>query len=192
MGRRSLKAERREQILEAFEACVAEHGLEGTTLERVAEYAGLGRPAIRHNVGNREALIDAALDRIILRHEAAYADITKALPRTQRVQALSQYLFTGGFTGEPDAEDALLDELFALRHRDPLIAKRLDLMYRRFQRTIARELERETEASRSECNRVAYLIMVLAYGHSTFCGLGPGKRRGTVCREHALALVAEL
>jgi len=186
MGRRSLKAERREQILEAFEQCVAQHGLAGTTLDRVAEIAGLGRPAIRHNVGNRDALIRAALDRIVDHHERMH----RALPRG--VDALLRHLFTGAFSGEPDAEDAVLDELFALRHRDPELAERLDEVYRRFQETIARELRAETDATLTDCRRAAYLIMALAYGASTFSGLGVGARRGRDALEQARAIVAAL
>ena len=54
MARPSVKEERREQILTAYEQCVARYGVEGATLDKVAEEAGLARPLIRHNIGNRE------------------------------------------------------------------------------------------------------------------------------------------
>lgn len=186
MGRRSLKAQRREEILDAFEACVARYGMEGTTLERVAEFAGLGRPAIRHNVGNREALIDAALERIVERHEDAYCDLP------QGVDPLLTYLFVGEFSGAPDAQDAVLDELFALRHRDAEIARRLDGIYREFQDVIAKELQKETGATVRACRSAAYVIMAMAYGASTFSGLGVGARRGREALAYARQIVAGL
>jgi len=65
MGRKSLKAERVTQILDAFERCMEKKGLESTTLENVAEEAGVARRIIRHYVGNRDDLIQAAVERII-------------------------------------------------------------------------------------------------------------------------------
>lgn len=192
MGRRSLKEERAEQILEAFERCVADHGLAGATLERVAEYAGLGRPAIRHNVGNREALIEAALERIATRHKHSYAAIADQLPSSGRVEAMLGYLFVGPFSGPADQEDAVLDELFAVRHREPRVAELLDEVYADLQATLARELRREYPgASRARCRTVAYQLMALAFGHSTFSTLDIGARRGPTALRLARLCIVE-
>lgn len=195
MGRASRKQERAEQILEAFERCVAEHGLAGASLERVAVYAGLGRPAIRHNVGNREALIEAALERIATRHKRAYAAIAERLPPSGRLEAMLEYLFLGPFSGPATEEDAVLDELFAIRHREPRVAALLDGVYADLQATIAAELRREhSGAGAARCRTVAYQLMALAFGHSTFSTLEIGARRGRaslrlarLCIEQGLA-----
>ena len=193
MGRRSLKQQRAEEILTAFERCVAKHGLDGATLERVAELAGVGRPAIRHNVGNRDALIAAALERIVSRHKANFAAVTDELPEEDRVDTLLRYLFVGPFVGPLDEEDAVLDELFAVRHRDPKVAHLLAETYRELESVITNELVREyPRAGRARCRSVAYLLMVLSYGHSTFEGLGIGRRRGKAGLEHARSLAATL
>jgi AcrR family transcriptional regulator len=193
MGRRSLKQERTDQILAAFARCVAEHGLAGATLERIAEYAGLGRPAIRHNIGNREAVIEAALLQLAARHKASYAALADALPDRDRVDALLRYLFTGPFSGPVDEEDAIIDELFAVRHREPRVAALLEDTYRDLQSTVTTELLRDHgEAGRARCASVAYLIMALAFGHSTFSGLGVGARRGTLALREARSIVATL
>ncbi len=65
MPRPSLKTQRREQIIDAAMSCVAQHGISGLTLERVAEIAGIARPLIRHNVGNREQLVEAVTNHFI-------------------------------------------------------------------------------------------------------------------------------
>ena len=78
MGRRSLAEERRVQILEAAARCIAEHGVEGATQERIAAAAGMSRPHIRHYVGNRGDLLDAVWARII----APYVD------RVQQIRGL--------------------------------------------------------------------------------------------------------
>ncbi|MGH3225487.1 MAG: TetR/AcrR family transcriptional regulator, partial [Streptosporangiaceae bacterium] len=59
-----MAATRREQILDAVTRCVAEYGLEGTTLERVAEASGFSRGHIRHYVGNREEMLAKCEDRL--------------------------------------------------------------------------------------------------------------------------------
>lgn len=194
MGRRSVKEERTEQILTAFEQCVAAHGLEGVTLERVAEVAKVGRPDIRHHVGNRDDLVKAALERIALRHKEAYAQVAQALPDNERVEALLQYLFVGPFSpGTVDAEDSVLDALFAARHREPRVAKLLVETYEELESIIAAELRKEhPNATRNDCSRVAYGLMALAFGHSTFSGLGNGARRGPSTLAQARALVQTL
>ena len=65
MPRPSLKLQRSEEILDAFERCVARYGIEGTTLEKTAEEAGLQRSLLRHNVGNRDDLLNSLVNRFI-------------------------------------------------------------------------------------------------------------------------------
>ena len=48
---------RRQEYLDAFEKCVARYGIEGATLAKIAEIAGLARPLVRHNVGNRDTYL---------------------------------------------------------------------------------------------------------------------------------------
>lgn len=101
MGRPSVTAERANEILDAFEACVAKHGLEGTTLQRVADTAGLTRSLIRHHVGNRDALLAAWVERAIARYNDELALLLRSLPTSNRAQVLAASLF-GGERTEPD------------------------------------------------------------------------------------------
>ncbi|MFC4993515.1 TetR/AcrR family transcriptional regulator [Rubritalea tangerina] len=64
MPRKSMVEERSQQILDAFERCVVRYGIEGSTLERVAEEAQLKRTIIRHYIGNRDALVEAVAERL--------------------------------------------------------------------------------------------------------------------------------
>ena len=193
MGRRSLKQQRTEQILDAFARCVTEHGLAGATLERTAESAGLGRPAIRHNIGNRDALIEASLERIATQHKSAYAALADALPDRGRVDALLHYLFVGPFSDPLDEQNVLLDELFAVRHREPRVAELLAEIYRDLEDAIARELLQEhARAGEARCHAVAYHLMALAFGHTTFSGLALAGDRGAALLVQARALVAML
>ncbi|MCV0424895.1 MAG: TetR/AcrR family transcriptional regulator [Roseibium sp.] len=93
MARPDIKNDRREQILDAFESCVARYGLEGATLAKVAETAGLARPLIRHNVGNREDLLDALIERFLFQSRSSMEGLLAMLPDENRVAVLIGILF---------------------------------------------------------------------------------------------------
>ncbi|WP_421784081.1 TetR/AcrR family transcriptional regulator [Kiloniella litopenaei] len=52
-----MKLERREEILKAYETCIALYGVEGATQKRIAEEAEIARPLLRHHVGNNDELL---------------------------------------------------------------------------------------------------------------------------------------
>ena len=123
MARPSIKEERREQILTAFEACVARFGIQGATLEKVAEEADLARALIRHNVGNRDDLLEALVDRFLARSRAAKDAMISGLPKRKRMITLIQRLFDASYF---DSELMLLTEaLIAGAAQDPKLASRM-------------------------------------------------------------------
>ena len=64
MGRPKLDDVRRPQILDAFAACVARYGIDGSTLDRVAEEAGVTRALVRHYLGNRDEVVVALAEHV--------------------------------------------------------------------------------------------------------------------------------
>jgi len=64
MGRKDLSQQRTEQLLDAFEACISEHGLKGATLQRTAEKADMNIGMIHHYIGNRDALLRMSVERL--------------------------------------------------------------------------------------------------------------------------------
>ncbi len=69
MARPSVNDKRSEQILQAYEACIAKFGVHGTTLALIAEESGLSRPLVRHHVGNQSDLLEQSIDRFLCRTE---------------------------------------------------------------------------------------------------------------------------
>lgn len=61
MGRPSLAVQRRQQILEAVDRCLLEHGLAGTTVARIAQAASVQPSLIAHYFGNKDGLLNEAL-----------------------------------------------------------------------------------------------------------------------------------
>ena len=87
MSRPEIKNVRREQILDAFETCVAKYGVEGATLAKTAEQAGLARPLVRHNVGNRDELVDALVERFLQKSRKYMEEFVQTLPETNTSEA---------------------------------------------------------------------------------------------------------
>src|SRR5215208_3544992 len=58
---------RREQLLDAAKAAVAEHGIHGVSIEAVARGAGVTRPIVYRHFRDLAALLDALIERETLR-----------------------------------------------------------------------------------------------------------------------------
>jgi AcrR family transcriptional regulator len=58
---RKTKAERRREIVEAAVQLLGKHGVQGTTVSRIAAAAGIARGALYQHFPNREAVLEAAL-----------------------------------------------------------------------------------------------------------------------------------
>jgi len=128
MARAKIEDERKEQILKAFEACVIRHGLAKTTLQKVADEAGLPRSLVRYFVGNRDSMVDLLIARMIDRGEATLADAQQA-GRANTLNDLIDTVFERTFGDE--TSNNVVGELWYLAQRDGAIRSRLADMYGR-------------------------------------------------------------
>ncbi len=71
MPRPDISDQRRGEIIDAFASCVTELGLDASTLQRVADRAGVHKSIIRHYVGSRDDLVTALVGRSLDRYRAA-------------------------------------------------------------------------------------------------------------------------
>ncbi|MGB0867643.1 MAG: TetR/AcrR family transcriptional regulator [Granulosicoccaceae bacterium] len=138
MPRPSKRDERREEILKAYGRCLARFGVEGSTLERVANEAGLARALIRHNVGNKDELLLAFVEYFIAQDnqntDAFFAD----LPKKNRVKALVRYLFD--FDYPRDDSTRIGNALLTAGSEHPALAAKLRAWPSSFIRHLDREL----------------------------------------------------
>jgi AcrR family transcriptional regulator len=180
---------RRTQILDAYEGCVLDYGLEATALEAIADRAGMKRSVVRHYMGNRADLRRALVERIIARATSAYDDGIADQRRAGGISGVIDYIAGPEFPDERD--DALIDALFAASHTDHDVRAQLRGRYEAFQKAVARELSAAfPEADESQVGSVAYALVCLAYGSASMQDLGiPYRRLGDV-RTAAAALVA--
>lgn len=170
--RRSIKEERRAQILDAFEICVARYGVEGATLERVAEEAGLARPLIRHNVGNRDDLLDALLERYLESSEHSMRELVAALPQDKRLETLIDWLFDPAMI---DHREVLVSNaLIAAAAERPKLARAMRDWTRAFIADIAQVVaEAHPEAEQDAVEAVAAGIAAAYLSVESMAPLGP-------------------
>jgi AcrR family transcriptional regulator len=191
MGRPSLASTRRPQILRAFEDCVLKYGLEGSSLERIAQQAGVRRSLIRHYFGNKDDLTEALIAGIIERTIAESQDLANAAGAQGGALALARYLTGPGFADKRD--DALVDALMAASHRDPSLRAQLRRKYQAFQRAIEQQLRTQSPAAAvDDIRATAYALMCLAVGSASMHDIElPASKRG-FARQSAQQLIDSL
>ncbi len=193
MARPSVARERRAQILNAFADCIREYGLAGSSLERIAERAGVKRQIIRHYFGNRRAVADAMVELIVDETRDRYEALIATLPAGRdRRTLLLDYLFGGAF--DDDLEDnVFVDELVAASHRDPELRARLLGIYRLFEDLATAELAAfYPRAPKSRCREVAHAMMCMAVSHAGMLAIGFPRKRSRAVRQAADILVDSL
>ncbi|MEM6689723.1 MAG: TetR/AcrR family transcriptional regulator [Planctomycetota bacterium] len=92
MGRPDLTEKRTAEILDSFERCVGKFGLEGSSLEHIAEEAGMKRSILRHYVGNRDDLVVALTKRVVSKYRLGLDEFASSIRPAKRVDDLIQYL----------------------------------------------------------------------------------------------------
>ncbi len=188
LSRPIVKAERREQILDAFEACVARYGIEGATLAKTAEQAGLARALIRHNVGNREELLEALVTRFLANNRDSLAELIGELPRSNRLRRLIDWLF------DPDSFDPQVvqvsNALIAASGEDLELAQRMrawrDDFLSQLTAVIAEELPK---AGTSRVAAVAAGLMGIYFNVEALHPLGEADDLTQASKEAALLLL---
>lgn len=171
MGRPSKKQERTEQILQAFQRCVARFGLEGSSLERIAEEAGLQRSLVRHFVGNRDDLIEMLATRVITQSNQNWAEFVNSLPKSEAVPELLNGLFN---EENSDPEFILVIEslIFAASQKPELQQQMQDWLIHFSEEVstlIARDFPKATE---QELAAVSFGILSLYFNLDSLAPLG--------------------
>jgi len=191
MGRPRVTEQRAEEILDAFEICVAHYGVEGATLERLAEQAGLARALIRHHIGNRDELVTAFVDRFIRTASEASQVAFEQLPPKNK----SDVLVAGFFDPElsdPHRMRVISALLIAMTDR-PELSKKLRVWTLEFIASLAEVLHSEFPArSTAKVKAVATGIAGLYFNVDTFAAIGDMKEFRHSSYEAALLLLETL
>lgn len=190
MGRPSLAAERREQILDAVTRCVGYFGMEGTTLERVAEASGFSRGHIRHYLGNREQMLAEFQNRLTSRYIEGMQEIVKT-GEPGRTDALVAYLF--GRQWAPGPDSAAINALMWAAGRNEPVRAHLRTSYLTMEGILAKALRADyPHATAAECSASAYTLLCLAFAHSSLQELSFPAARQRLISETTSKLLASL
>ncbi len=164
MGRKDLTEQRHEDILDAFERCLIKYGLEDSTLERVAQEAGKSRNIIRHYIGNREDLIAAFVERILLRIKQVAADILENTPKQKLIPKVLDFLFEErSADSPPDLGERMLGGMWHIREQSPKVQQALFNFYQEFEKILTDGLKQlYPDVPAKKCQEVAYSLICLA------------------------------
>lgn len=170
MGRKSLEKIRTQQLLDAFIACIPENGVDGTSLEKIAEKAGVTRSIIRHYIGNREVLIAELIDHIIQTSLVEFDQILND-PQKSMVERLNIALFAPRDNWQTDK--IILNELVNAKEQSPAIQKRIaglfETMIDRLTTTLHKEMP---QRSREAAHELAYILFCISMSQDTMVWMG--------------------
>lgn len=185
--------ERRLQILEAFERCLARNGLEATTLDDVAREAGVQRAMIRHYVGNRDALVREATEHLAAQYRSRAAQALDEAGDALDVDALLDFFFLGDFVVGMPEQDRVVDSLLAAAASDTEASASLRAMYESFDELVRKHLARcLRRADPDRLGAVSWAIVCLAEQNTIMLALGVPSQRSRELREIARVLVDSL
>lgn len=192
MARPSVREERTEAILDAFERCIARFGVEGASLQRIADEAGLARALLRHHVGNREELIAVLARRFADRTAAETADFLAELPAEGRLQAMIDILFDARYAS-PDSEVIVAEALIAAARTRPELRGILLRWYDDFEAALAGELRAAYPAAAEDAVRtVATGLTGIYFNVDSLTSLEPPEALRVRARAAAIRLIGTL
>ena len=171
MGRKSLAAERREDILDAFEQCILERGIEGTSFQHIAQVLGMDRKMISHYFGNRETLVDAMTQRIVDNYDAHMNEALANLEQSAGIMELVEAFYNQKITSEQT--EILWAEISAYATRSETVHNRLRQSYDKLFWSVSEVLKREyPHVPKKQFQTAVYTIATLLDRSSTFEWLG--------------------
>ncbi len=192
MARPDLSKERTGQILDALEHCIARYGLEGSSLELIAEEAGVKRSIIRHYIGNRDELLVALTKRLIERSLALIDLVVAALPRRNRSKVLVDYLFSDDSESSSDSAVAL-DLLIAMSEQYPTCRELLREFMEQMVAKVAEQLElAHPSTSPKQCWSVANGVLAIVFVADSLAPLSLPKNYKKSWKQNATQLIKSL
>lgn len=171
MGRKSLVVKRREDILDAFEQCILERGIEGTSFQHIAQVLGMDRKIISHYFGNREALVDTMTQRIVDGFESRISEALADTEQSTGIMELVDVFYAQEISTEQT--EILWAEILAYATRSEAVRNRLRQSYDKMFWTVGEILKREyPNAPKKQLQTAAYAVATLLDRSPAFEWLG--------------------
>ena len=167
LTREEKKAQTRERLIEAAARVFAEKGFAATSLDEVADAAGLTKGAVYSNFENKEDLVAAVLSAHQDR-QSGISDIATAAGTLEEKQAVAARLFSESVIEERDAWLLFLDfTTYALRN--PAVYADFLTRHRAGHSRIARMIEDNAPPAgerrfKTDADRAALILEVVGNG----------------------------
>ncbi len=172
MGRKSIAEIRREEFAAAAFEVLSLHGMQGTTLQRVAEHTGASKASVLHYFSNKQALIETAMRRAnaTLRKEAV-AFLSLASTPWERFYAIVEANFSPT-TFRPEVAHGWIAMCAEVPH-NPQFQRLQNAIYHRLHSNLFSALK-ETGADVAKAQVSAHTVSLLIDGLWMRCGLQIG------------------
>jgi TetR/AcrR family transcriptional repressor of bet genes len=193
MGRKSMVDVRREEIIDAAQACIVEYGLANTTMAKVADHAGMQRSAISHFLGNRDDVIAVTVERSVQHYHAVLAQLVEESTPEQQVDAILDGLI-GGNRVSDDAM-VLFDEIIGLGHHDEQARRTVEFTFSKLYDELLVGLEAQFPDARPSDRRDTGKALVLLIDNAErfrVLGLTDSKQPGLPARNACRTLLTAL
>ncbi len=183
MGRKSIADIRREEFAVAAFEVLSLHGMQGTTLQRVAEHIGVSKASVLHYFSNKQNLIETALRRAnaVLRQEAVIF-LNLAESPWERFYAIVEANFSPT-TFRSEVAHGWIAMCAEVPH-NPQFQRLQAAIYRRLNTNLYSALK-GTGVSGSEAQELAHTVSLLIDGLWLRCGL----QIGGLNREEAIGQI---
>ncbi len=98
MGRASLAPERRQQIVEAYYLSILKHGIEGSSIVKIAAEAGLAPSMITHYFKSKDEMAMEFTRHVLRMYESQYlAELETITDPWQRLEVAVKFMFSEDF-----------------------------------------------------------------------------------------------
>jgi AcrR family transcriptional regulator len=191
MGRKSLQAVRRTQILDACEELVLAEGLASASLARVAGRVGLDRTTLHHYFRTRSELLGGLVERIVDGYLAEVREVQIERGSNADVTEILDFLLSPEFA-RPHY-DRLLDEFAAASYEDADVRTQLRRLFVTLEEfTVSLLLKAVPDVAPDRVRETAYTMYALIEGAYLLHALGFSEDRLQAARRTAHRLVEEL
>lgn len=185
-GRPSKALERRDEILDAMEICVREHGIALASMRRIAEQSGLSLQMISHYFGNRQSLILAFVERVSERLLAEMDQSNLGHTPQERLQNAISFLCDGRYK-ELTGNDVIGREIWGMAERDEDIRRFVWGAYDRWLEHLTHMIiDVYPHVLGGHARNTAYAILCLTEANEFFSGISNNE-----APPHAIAMAAK-
>lgn len=174
MARFTSKGEtRKKEILENFHAVLAEEGLEGASIAKVAARMGINPSLIIHYFSSKEEMVVALVDFILDMYEEAFLPWLREIEDPEeRLAAAFDAIFGADWAKLVDS--GVFYACYSLSFRNPMVKERFRKMYSRLREILTEEIAALMEKgliAEGDPGRLANLAISLLEGYDFYRSL---------------------